>query len=132
MNLEDESYDANLLKRMNDKDNPLNPINRQCDLLKRFLRAHDRFNRDDLKDYLNLFCFIQNPPHNKLEKVQILLDSAIHLTKSLKYRDFYDKKPWCLAISNDLSDTLCKWRFIKFIICSYDYDAPIGGWVICF
>ena len=38
LKLSDESYDANKLKKCKDKDNPLNPINRQCYLLKRFLR----------------------------------------------------------------------------------------------
>lgn len=93
LQLIDEVYDANDLKKLDDKDNPLDPINNQCDLLKRFLSAHNGFDREDFQNYLNLFCFIQNPPYAKLEKVEILLNSAIHLTKSLKYRDFYVKKP---------------------------------------
>lgn len=35
---------------------------------------------------------IQNPPHAKFEKVELLLNSAIHLTKSLKYRELYLRK----------------------------------------
>lgn len=92
LKLTDESYDANKLKKYKDKDNPLNPINRQCYLLKRFLRSHSGFDRDDIQYYINLYCFIFNPPVNKLEKVEIILNRAIDFTKSLKYRDFYTSK----------------------------------------
>lgn len=92
LKLSDESYDANKLKKCKDKDNPLNPINRQCYLLKRFLRSHPGFSRDDIQHYINLHCFISNPPADKLEKVEMVLNSAIHLTKSLRYRDFYASK----------------------------------------
>lgn len=92
LKLTDESYDANKLKKYKDKDNPLNPINRQCYLLKRFLRSHSGFDRDDIQYYINLYCFISNPPVNKLEKVEIILNRAIDFTKSLKYRDFYTSK----------------------------------------
>lgn len=92
LKLTDESYDANKLKKYKDKDNPLNPINRQCYLLKRFLRSHSGFDRDDIQYYINLYCFISNPPVNKLEMVEIILNRAIDFTKSLKYRDFYTSK----------------------------------------
>lgn len=92
LKLTDDSYDANKLKKYKDKDNPLNPINRQCYLLKRFLRSHSGFDRDDIQYYINLYCFISNPPVNKLEKVEIILNRAIDFTKSLKYRDFYTSK----------------------------------------
>lgn len=92
LKLSDESYDTNKLKKCKDKDNPLNPINRQCYLLKRFLRSHPGFSRDDIQHYINLYCFISNPPADRLEKVEMVLNSAIHLTKSLRYRDFYASK----------------------------------------
>ncbi len=41
------------------------------------------FDRDDLPHYLNLCCFMFNPPHEKL------LESAIYLSKTLKYRDYF-------------------------------------------
>jgi len=92
LNLLDQSYDASVIKVLPDKDNPLQAINHQCFLLQTFLRAHDGFDRESLSDFVNLFCFIQNPPHEKLEKVKILLDNALHSTKSLKYRDFFTKE----------------------------------------
>ena len=92
LNLTDDVYDANEIKKLDNKENPLYLINQQCNLIKRFLHAHDGFARNDLQDYLNLYCFINNPPYKKLEKVEILLDRALHYTKSLKYRDFFSKK----------------------------------------
>ena len=89
LNLTEKVYNSKDLKKLVDKDNPLNKVNKQCNLLKKFLNSHSGFNRDDLNNYINLFCFIQNPPHERLEKVKILLDIAIHNTKKLKYRDFY-------------------------------------------
>lgn len=86
------SYKSKNLKNLDDNDNPLNPINRKCDLLKKFLYSHSGFSRDDLQDYLNLFCFIVNGPHNKLKKVEILLDKALNTKITLKYRDLYKKK----------------------------------------
>lgn len=68
LDLIDEVYNANLIKKLTDKENPLDPINNQCDLLKKFLYSHNGFDRDNLQDYLNLFCFIQNPPYRKLAK----------------------------------------------------------------
>jgi transposase-like protein len=90
--LTDEVHDASKCKKMSDKDNPLNPINKQCLYLQKFLKSHPGFNRDDLQDYLNLFCFIVNPPNNKLEKVEILLSSDLNGARTLKYREFYSSK----------------------------------------
>ena len=47
------------------------------------------FDRDDLPHYLNLYCFMFNPPHEKLKKIEKLLESAIYLSKTLKYRDYF-------------------------------------------
>lgn len=92
LELTEETYDSRDCLRMSDKENPLNPINQMCNRLKQFLRSHSGFNRDDLQDYLNLFCFIMNPPRTKLEKVEILLTSAISSAKTLKYREYYKSK----------------------------------------
>jgi hypothetical protein len=83
------AYDSNEIKRMSDKDNPLNRVNRIHYLLKNFLFAHTGFNRDKLQGYLNLFAFVMNPPSNHLEKVEILLDLAFKNPITLRYRDFY-------------------------------------------
>ena len=57
-------------------------------MLKRFLRAHSGFNRDDIQDYLNFFSFIaSNPEEETLEKVKILLELVFDNPKILRYRD---------------------------------------------
>lgn len=85
-------YNANEIKKLGKLDNPLEDINQKCNLLKMFLNAHSGFDRDDLQNYLNLFCFIQNPPYDRLEKIEKILTRAIYITKSLKYRDLFSKK----------------------------------------
>lgn len=42
--------------------------------------------REDLQDYLNLFCFIMNPPENKYEKLEKLLNLAVHYPKVHRFR----------------------------------------------
>lgn len=81
------------LKGLKDKENPMQPINDQCRFLKMFLKRHSSFDREHLQDYLNLFCFIQNPPRDLLQKAKILLNASYLLSQTLKYRDFYSKKP---------------------------------------
>ena len=57
-------------------------------MLKRFLRAHPGFNRDDIQDYLNFFSFIaSNPEEETLEKVKILLELVFDNPKILRHRD---------------------------------------------
>ena len=57
-------------------------------MLKRFLRAHPGFNRDDIQDYPNFFSFIaSNPEEETLEKVKILLELVFDNPKILRYRD---------------------------------------------
>lgn len=106
LSLKDISYKSNYLKKLNDSDNPLDPINNQCDLLKKFLYSHSGFNRDYLQDYLNFFSFMNSKPFNKLEKVEILLNLALTTRVTLKYRDFF--KPKEKDESNEDSSALCK------------------------
>ena len=91
LELESEVHNSKLLKGLPDSENPLDPINRQCDLLQSFLKAHSSFIRDDLQDYLNLFAFIMNSAYNPYEKVEILLNQALHFPKTLTFREKYSK-----------------------------------------
>ena len=93
LNLKEEKYNAQELKKIEDKDNPLKQVNHACALLKSFLRSHSGFDRYELQGYLDLFAFIMNPPANPLEKVEILLVSALYIPETLKFRDYYSKKP---------------------------------------
>lgn len=92
LNLKSESYNSLYLKTLDDKDNPLRPINHQCDLIRKFLNTHSGFDREDLQNYLNLYCFMNSKPRNKLEKVNKLLELSLSTRVTLKYRDFYKTK----------------------------------------
>ena len=57
-------------------------------MLKKFLRVHSGFDRDDLQDHLNFFSFIaSNPDQETLEKVKNLLELVFYNPKILRYRD---------------------------------------------
>ena len=86
LNLTSEVHDSRVTKNLADKDNPMDPVNQACRMLKLFLRSHSGFMREDLQDYLNLFCFIMNPPENKYEKLEKLLNLAVHYPKVHRFR----------------------------------------------
>ena len=92
LHLKEEVYLTEETSGLDDAENPLNRINHVHALLAWFLGSHSSFMRENLNGYLNLFALIMNPPHNKLEKVELFLKMAINTHVSLKYRDFY-KKP---------------------------------------
>ena len=89
LSLNSISYASNDLKGLLDKDNPLYPVNRAHAILKMFLNAHSGFKREHLQGYLDLFALVTNPPHEMLEKVELVINSAFVNPKSLRYRDFY-------------------------------------------
>ena len=92
LKLKSITYDAREIKQLHGKENPLYRVNPIHFLLKGFLYAHARFNRDKLQGFLNLFSFVMNPPAHHLEKAEILLDLAFKNHKTLRYRDFYTVK----------------------------------------
>jgi len=87
LGLTSESWSSSELKGVSDEDNPLDPINEVCAMLKRFLRSHSGFTRGDLQDYLNLFCFIANPPHDRFLKVEAFMKRALDIPVLRRYRD---------------------------------------------
>ena len=93
LELRSERHNSKLLKGLPDKDNPLEPVNRICYLLKCFLGAHSGFDRDDLQGYLDLFSVAVNEPSNKLEKVAMVLDRAMRCPKTLRFREYYNVNP---------------------------------------
>jgi len=76
-------------KGLDDKENPLEPVNRTHAILKKFLNAHSGFKCEDLMGYLNLFAFVTNPPDDLLEKVDLVVNIAFQNPKLLRYRQFY-------------------------------------------
>lgn len=89
LELVDEKYNSKDLKNLCDKENPLNPINHVCDLLRKFLNTHSSFDRKNLQSYLNLFCFMCNGHLTNLEKVDELLNLALTKKVCLKYREMF-------------------------------------------
>ena len=88
LNLSEEIHTTKETRGLKDKENPMDSINKQHAMLKKFLRAHSGFDRDDLQDYLNFFSFIaSNPDQETLEKVKILLELVFYNPKILRYRD---------------------------------------------
>ena len=89
LSLDSEEYSAKALRGMDDFENPLDPVNHIHYLIKRFLYAHSGFDRSQIQAYLNLYAFVINPPSDKLEKVEKLLNLAFENPKLLRYRDMY-------------------------------------------
>lgn len=85
-------YKASMLKDLDDKKDPLNPINRRCFELKTFLHSHPGLDRSELKGYLDLYCFIYNPPINPYDKVYLLLEKALTTPSLLRYKSQFNKK----------------------------------------
>ncbi len=77
---------------MDDKDNPLQPVNELHALMKRFMRMHGSYQREHLQDWMNLFYFIMNDPKDKYDKVLKFIQLAVDSPKRVKYRDTMCKK----------------------------------------
>lgn len=92
LELNEEKYNSKELAKLEDKDNPLSTVNHSCALLKKFLKGHSGFDRDEIQGYLDLFAFLMNPPLEPLEKVKILLVCSLYIPETLKYRDYYINK----------------------------------------
>jgi hypothetical protein len=81
------SYDAREIKKLDDRNNPLERVNRIHFLLKRFFMAHSSFKREYIGGFIDLFSFVMNPPSEKLEKVKVLLDLGLTHAQILRFRD---------------------------------------------
>ena len=73
-------------------------------IIKRFLYAHSGFDRRQIQAYLNLYSFVLNPPFDRLEKVDIILNLVFQNPKLLRYRNrtsvnkgFFEKICSCTA-----------------------------------
>ena len=54
--------------------------------IKSFLRAHRSFERKNLQDWLNLFCFFWNTPGTNERKAVILTDKVVSERQIIRYR----------------------------------------------
>lgn len=87
LHLNSEEHPSKETKDLKDEDNPMYPINHYHSLLKRFIRAHGGYNRDNLQDWANLFWFITNKPRDRYDKVLKFIELAVLSPKRVKYRD---------------------------------------------
>ena len=78
---------------MDDKENPMEPINAVHRALKRFMRNHPSYDRGSLQDWLNLFWFItSNKDRTPYEKAKKFIQMAILTHKVIRYRDIFPEK----------------------------------------
>ena len=87
LNLVSITYSSKETVGLEDKENPLDPVNNLHNLAKRFIREHGSYDRDNLQDWMNLVWFILNPPNDKYSKVLKFIEIAISSPKRVKYRD---------------------------------------------
>lgn len=85
LKLTEEVHTTEDTKGLKDEENPLFTINRTHFFLKRFLNAHSGFNRAELQNYLNFFCFVSRGK-SKFEKVEELMEIAFQKSNFLRYR----------------------------------------------
>ena len=84
-------YNSLYLKKLSDKDNPLEPINKLHRERKLFLKRHVNFKVGTIQDWLNLFVFIITGPTNVYDKFKKLINIALNTKKRLFFRDFIKK-----------------------------------------
>lgn len=92
LNLTSEVYDTKYTKGLKDSENPLDPINNIHSLIKRFMKQHGGYDRDNLQDWMNLIWFILSSPSNVYEKIEKFFKIAITTPQRVKYRDVMSKK----------------------------------------
>ena len=87
LDLISETYSSEDLKNIEDKNNPLAPVNNFHSLAKSFMIQHGSYNRDNLQDWMNLLWLILNEPYDKYAKVLRFIELAINSPTRVKYRD---------------------------------------------
>ncbi|MCH4223200.1 MAG: hypothetical protein LKF79_05445 [Solobacterium sp.] len=92
LNLIEKKYTTSETKGLDDKDNPLDPINNLHSLAKKYMRAHGGYDRDNLQDWMNLISFILSEPDDRYEKVDRFIKLAIVSPQKVKYRDVMGNK----------------------------------------
>jgi len=93
LKLDEKVYNSKELKKLDDKHNPMNKVNKACAAVQRFLDSHSGFNRDNIQGYLDILAWIMNSPKNDLKKVQIFLNRTLRCRKIIRFRKHYKVKP---------------------------------------
>lgn len=88
--LKEELHKGSKTKGLENKDNPMEPINAVHRVLKRFMRSHPSYDRGSLQDWLNLFWFIAtNKDKTPQEKAMRFIQMAILTHKVVRYREIF-------------------------------------------
>lgn len=91
--LTEEVYTTKATHNLSDDDNPMEPINAIHRSLKKFMRQHLAYDRDDLQDWLNLFWFIYTNQGISIDdKVKKFLRMAVLTRKVIRFREVFAKK----------------------------------------
>lgn len=92
LGLASEAYRPADLRGPDDERNPLSRVNHTRFLPKGFMHRRSGFDRDDIDDWPDLFSVIVNPPGDRLEKAAMVLDRAMSIPISLRYRDYHEQR----------------------------------------
>ena len=92
--LKEEIHPTKETKGLKDKDNPMEPVNGVHRKIKRFIKAHGGYNRNNMQDWLNVIYFmIKTEKEKSIENVIArLLKMIISTPKKLRYRDYQIRK----------------------------------------
>jgi hypothetical protein len=90
--LQSKAYQSAELKKLPDKGNPMERVNRIHFYLTRFFFAQSCFDSNSIEGFINFLSFVMNPPKEKLEKVDILINLGLECTQNITYRELFLKK----------------------------------------
>ena len=92
LDLKEEFCKSSYQEFLTEEENPLTPINKIHSYMKKFMRNHEGFSRDNIQDWMNLISFIINDPENRYDKLKLFLKMAISTPKKVRFRDVMSKK----------------------------------------
>jgi len=92
LNLTEEIHPSEETKGLPDDDNPMAKINRIHYFMKRFMREHGGYDRNNLQDWMNLIFFILSEPDNVYDKIDKFFKIAVNSPARVKFRDVFCRK----------------------------------------
>ena len=92
LGLASEAHPTSETRGLPDSANPMDKVNDAHSLLKKFLRGHGGYAREDLQGWCDLFWFIWSDPASRMEKVARFIEMAVSTRKRIKYREVFRKK----------------------------------------
>ena len=92
LKLKSEVHASGDTKGLPDSTNPLENVNRLHALLKRFMREHGGYDRDDILDWMNLAFFVPDSDENVYLRIERFFALAMSNRKIIRYRDYFSKR----------------------------------------